>query len=560
MIIATLFSSLLLLLSLSPSALAAPQTRVYNWTVTNFTSSFDGVRRYTLGINNNPGHLTGIEINLGDTVVVSVTNALNVPTSIHWHGMRQNGTQEMDGPTGVTQCGIKPGKKVTYKFTPTDAGTYWWHAHYGAQYVDGLRGPLIIRNMNDPHKSKYDEELTIQLTDWYHTQSEILTSNFLNNVVNPDGDEPVWETSLLNGLGTFNCAKTKMACNTTQPVTRFSFVPGKRYRLRLINMAAFAAYDFSIDNHRMRVIEVDGVDVVTSTYINSIKINVAQRYSVIVIADKSNGNYWMRAKSIFGNPWTSLPKAQFPIGFNPMVVASIAYSNMRYASTSQQLVQITDLNDVPQQLVQVLDINDITLVPYVAQNVKLVADTSFLVEFGIYNTISDPVTKAYISINNGSYNSYKVPTVPTLFAVANGTPVSNLPVNSNAISVQSGKLIEIKIINKDPGEHPFHMHGRSFWVVGKGNTANVNDITPVKTINPLRRDTFTVPPCNINANDECIDVGYTTIRFIADNPGVWILHCHIEWHIQSGLTMTIVEGADKLKNKVFASDLVNTCK
>lgn len=548
MITATLLSSLLLLCSLSPSALAVPQTRVYTWTVTNFTSSFDGVRRYTLGINNNPGHLTGIDINLGDTIVVSVTNGLKVPTSIHWHGMRQNGTQEMDGPTGVTQCGIKPGKKVTYKFTPTDAGTYWWHAHYGAQYVDGLRGPLIIRNMNDPHKSKYDEELTIQLTDWYHTQSEILTSNFLNNVINPDGDEPVWETSLLNGLGTFNCAKTKMACNTTQPVTRFSFVPGKRYRLRLINMAAFAAYDFSIDNHRMRVIEVDGVDVVSSEYINSIKINVAQRYSVIVIADKSNGNYWMRAKSIYGNPWTSLPKAQFPIGFNPNVVATVTYSNTRYSvPLSQPWSQVTD-------------INDITLLPYVAQNVKLVADTSFLVEFGIYNTISDPVTKAYISINNGSYNSYKVPTVPTLFAVANGTPVSNLPVNSNAISVQSGKLIEIKIINKDPGEHPFHMHGRSFWVVGKGNTANVNDITPVKTINPLRRDTFTVPPCNINANDECIDVGYTTIRFIADNPGVWILHCHIEWHIQSGLTMTIVEGADKLKNKVFASDLVNTCK
>jgi iron transport multicopper oxidase len=185
---------------------------------------------------------------------------------------------------------------------------------------------------------------------------------------------------------------------------------------------------------------------------------------------------------------------------------------------------------------------------------------TFLVQFGIYNTISDPVTKAYVSINNGSYNSYKVPTVPTLFAIANGTSVSNLPVNSNAISVSSGKLIEIKIINGDPGEHPFHMHGRAFWIVGRGNTANANDATPIKTINPLRRDTFTVPPCNVNANDECIDVGYTTIRFIADNPGVWLLHCHIEWHIQSGLTMTIVESADKLKNKVIASDFLNTCK
>ena len=130
-----------------------PQLRTFNWTITNFTASYDGVTRYVLGINNKPGHLNSIEIDLGDTIQVSVTNGINVPTSLHWHGMIQNGTQEMDGPVGATQCGIKPGKTVVYKFTPSESGTYWWHGHYGAQYVDGLRGPLIIRNPNDPNKA-----------------------------------------------------------------------------------------------------------------------------------------------------------------------------------------------------------------------------------------------------------------------------------------------------------------------------------------------------------------------------------------------------------------------
>ena len=529
---------------------AVPQTKYYNWEVTNFTASYDGVTRYVLGINNKPGHLTEININLGDTIIVTVKNSLNVPTSLHWHGMRQYGTQEMDGPVGATQCGIKPGKTIVYKFTPSHAGTYWWHAHYGAQYIDGLRGPLIIKNEKETYGKEYDEEITIQLTDWYHAQSETLSSDFLNNVLNPDGNEPVWETSLMNGRGTFSCQKTKMKCNNTQPITNFKFVHGRRYRLRLINMAAFAAFDFSIDKHLMRVIEVDGEDTVMSGYVNTIRLNVAQRYSVIVVADLSGGNYWVRAKSVFGNPWTSLPKAQFPPGFNPNAIGVITYSN-----TAQG-------NPQNSPWVKVIELDDMTLKPYNSQYIKLVADQVFLVKFGIFSTNTDPVTKAYVSINNGSYNSYKVPTIPSLFAIAGGTSAKSLPVNSNVMSISSGKLIEIKVVNSDPGEHPFHLHGRSFWVVGKGTTALPTDKTPVNTNNPLRRDTFTVPPCNVDATGGCVDVGYTTIRFMADNPGVWLFHCHIEWHIQSGLSMTIVESADILQKKGlsgFSKDLLGTC-
>lgn len=526
------------------------QTRVYNWTITNFTASYDGVTRYVLGVNNKPGHDNIIDITLGDTIVVYATNNLTVPTSLHWHGMRQNGTQEMDGAVGSTQCGIQPGKTITYKFTPSESGTYWWHGHYGAQYVDGLRGPLIIRKQNETHANQYDDEITIQLSDWYHKQSELLANDFLNSDINPEGDEPVWETSLINGLGNFNCNKTKMSCNKIQPVSNFTFVPGKRYRIRIINMAAFAAYEFSIDNHNMRVIEVDGVDTLLSDEINSLRINVAQRYSVVVIANQNSGNFWIRARSLFMNPWTSLPKGQFPKGYNPNVFSIITYSN-----TAKEI-------PLSQPWAQINRLNEMKLIPYNSQQINLTPYMSFLVQFGIYNTLTDPVVKAYVSINNGTYNSYTVPKIATLYQIANGTSVANLSKNLNAISVPGNKLIEIKIINADAGEHPFHLHGHTPYIVGKGTTKTPFDKTPVKVVNPLRRDTFTVPPCNIDANDECVDVGYTTIRFISDNPGVWLLHCHIEWHIQSGLTMTIVENSDTLKKNglsKFSKELTNTC-
>jgi iron transport multicopper oxidase len=315
-------------------------------------------------------------------------------------------------------------------------------------------------------------------------------------------------------------------------------------------MAAFASYEFSIDNHQMKVIEVDGVDTQVSDFINTFRINVAQRYSVLVTADQSNGNFWIRAHSMFMNPWTSMPKAQFPTGFNPNALATITYSNT--------------LPNIPtsQPWSTIIRLNDIKLIPYNSQTINYLPDISFLVQFSIYNTPQDPVVKAYLSINNSTYKSYQIPNIPTLFEIARGTPLSNLSANLNAVSVPANKLIEITIINADPGEHPFHLHGHAPFIVSKGNINTPYDKIPVKVVNPLRRDTFTVPACNIDASNSCIDVGYTTIRFISDNPGVWLLHCHIEWHIQSGLSMTIVENPDAIKKKGlvgFSKDFINTC-
>lgn len=79
----------------------------------------------------------------------------------------------------------------------------------------------------------------------------------------------------------------------------------------------------------------------------------------------------------------------------------------------------------------------------------------------------------------------------------------------------------------DAGFHPFHLHGHEFQVMGKTMDYLSNDTSinpPIEEqSNPMRRDTVTVPPG-----------GATTIRFRADNPGAWLLHCHVEWHMNQG--------------------------
>lgn len=91
--------------------------------------------------------------------------------------------------------------------------------------------------------------------------------------------------------------------------------------------------------------------------------------------------------------------------------------------------------------------------------------------------------------------------------------------------------------NQDPGKHPFHLHGHNFQAVVRGEEDS-GDYDPAAALNgsitlprrPMRRDVLLVRPN-----------GHIVMRFKSDNPGVWLFHCHIEWHVDSGLVMTFVE-------------------
>lgn len=239
----------------------------YNWNITWVTANPDNAfSRPTMGINGQ-WPLPVVQVNKGDRLVVHVDNQLgNETTSIHFHGMYQNGTTEMDGVVGVTQCDIAPGSSFTYNFTVGQVGTYWYHSHVRGQYPDGLRGAMIIHDPESPFVGQYDEEVTLTLSDWYHDSMPNLMESFIS-VTNPSGAEPVPDAALMND---------------TQNAT-FSVQPGKTYLFHIVNMGAFAGQYFWFEGHQMRVIEVDGIWTEPAVA-NMLYITVAQRYSVLVTA------------------------------------------------------------------------------------------------------------------------------------------------------------------------------------------------------------------------------------------------------------------------------------
>jgi FtsP/CotA-like multicopper oxidase with cupredoxin domain len=102
-----------------------------------------------------------IEANVGDTLVVRLTNSLDEPTTIHWHGIRLPAA--MDG-TQVVQPLVQPGETFEYRFTVPDAGTFWYHSHHNetVQMERGLYGALVVR---DAGEVKVDRERVLMLDD-----------------------------------------------------------------------------------------------------------------------------------------------------------------------------------------------------------------------------------------------------------------------------------------------------------------------------------------------------------------------------------------------------------
>lgn len=153
--------------------------------------------------------------------------------------------------------------------------------------------------------------------------------------------------------------------------------------------------------------------------------------------------------------------------------------------------------------------------------------------------------------------SYVTPKVPTLYSVASSGALANdvtiYGSDSNVFVLEKDQVIEIVLNNEDAGKHPFHLHGHNFQVVyrsdedaGFYDPSNATDFPA----SPMRRDTIMVRP-----------QGNFVIRFRADNPGVWFFHCHIEWHLATGLAATMIEAPMELqKTQSIPEDFLDACR
>lgn len=232
----------------------APDTgaiREYYFNVEELTAAPDGFSRTVYAINGSvPGPT--IVADWGDTVVVHVTNSLTTAkngTSIHFHGVRQNYTNGMDGVTSITQCPTAVGDSMVYTWRATQYGSSWYHSHIGLQAWEGVAGAILI---NGPATANYDVDIgTILLSDWSHqTADELYTSALTTG-------PPLLTNGLINGTNTWNNSGSIVGHRFNT-----SFTAGESYRLRLINGAIDTHFKFSIDNHTMKVIAADFVPII----------------------------------------------------------------------------------------------------------------------------------------------------------------------------------------------------------------------------------------------------------------------------------------------------------
>ncbi|KAH8659042.1 putative multicopperoxidase [Ilyonectria robusta] len=429
-----------------------------------------------------------------------------------------NGTTHMDGPPSVTQCDIPPGGSMTYNFTVDQPGTYWYHSHSHAQYSDGLRGPFIVHDNDFPYKHQVDHEFVMTLSDWYHDEMAMLIPRFIAKT-NPSGAEPVPKAALMN--------ETQ---NLTVPVE-----PGKTYHFRVINIGAFAGQYLWIEGHKLRIVEVDGV-YTEAAEANTVYIAAAQRVSFLLTTNNDTTANFPIVASMDTTLFDKLPPE---LNYN-----STGWLTYDDSKPKPEAALVDSYNDF----------DDMNLVPY--DRLELYPEPDMVVELNvIMDNLGDGANYAFF--NNITYRAPKVPTLYT--ALSSGDLVMNPAIYgefTHPFVLKKDQIVQIVVNNLDSGRHPFHLHGHNFQAIHRGAEAvgtyedeggDKNQTFPQA---PMRIDTLVLWPA-----------GNIVLRFKADNPGIWLFHCHIEWHVASGLIATMVEAPDVLQKQLTVpQDHYDACK
>jgi multicopper oxidase len=359
---------------------------------------------------------TTIRYNRGDRFRVLVENSLDQPTCLHWHGLVDPNLQ--DGVPEITQAPIKPGDALYYEFVLKQAGTFWYHSHFGLQEQQGLAGPLIIEDPNEPHA--YDEDLVIMLSDVIDIPVDdviprirhgTLEASVSNPYTLPDGapfriDVP-YIGYLLNGQ------------TPSEPWT-YHLKAGSRARLRLINGSGSSFFRIAIDGVALTLIAADG-DPIEPVVVDNLVIGTAQRYDVLVTLPES-GSYTLHAAALGDD------KQALGVLHTPDVTPSANSDRPTFAGRALQLKDLkapfaTTPPDGPRKTFDVILSGDM---------------------------------RNYVWEMNGHV-------WPESFAGFAGEQPEE-----TYYDVAFGDVVRFDLVNRTPMAHPMHLHGHSFRVLVDG--------------------------------------------------------------------------------------------
>ncbi|KAJ8484736.1 hypothetical protein OPV22_017221 [Ensete ventricosum] len=476
----------------------------------------------------------------GDTVLVKVVNHVNYNVTIHWHGVRQLRTGWADGPAYITQCPIQPGQNYVYNFTLTgQRGTLWWHAHISWLRATVHGAIVVLPKLHVPYPFPAPhKEVVLVLAEWWKSDTEAVINEALNSGLAPN----VSDAHTINGhAGPLSGCSSSARDGFTLQVDK-----GKRYLLRIINAALNEDLFFKVAGHQLTVVEVDAAYIKPFTT-DTLLLTPGQTTNVLLTAGQGAGRYIVTASPFTDSPLvavdnrTATATVQYansvstsaitttkPPPQNATPVASSFTDSLRSLNSQQYPAKVPATVDHSLLFTVGLGVNPCATcangsrVVADINNVSFVMPTTALLQAHYFN-MSGVFTDDFPGQPPIAFNY--TGSGPRNLQTMSGTRLYRVPYNASVQLV----LQDTGIIG--PENHPIHLHGYNFFVVGRGvgNYDPKSSPSNFNLVDPIERNTIGVP-----------SGGWTAIRFRADNPGVWFLHCHFEVHTTWGLKMAFV--------------------
>jgi FtsP/CotA-like multicopper oxidase with cupredoxin domain len=501
-----------------------------------------GAATYDLVIGETPVNLTGhaatattingtlpgptLRWREGEEVTIRVTNRLDRPSSLHWHGILLPYT--MDGVPGVSFSGIAPGETFTYRFTVAQSGTYWYHGHSGTQEQSGLYGPLVIMPKS-PEPYAYDRDYVILLSDWtdedpdrvlarlkkdpdYYNQRRRTVGDFFHDVRQGGlsaavADRVAWGRMRMGptDIADVTGATYTYLLNGKPPGANWTalYAPGERVRLRVINGSSMTFFDVRLPGLPMTVVEADGQDVEPVT-VDEMRLGVAETYDVIV-APKGGAAYTIFAEAMdrSGHARGTLATAEgasapVPVLRRPPVREMSDMPGM--AKGGMEMPSGKD-GTVPHGL---------TRSGLAAPGLGLGGDGRRVLTYAdlrarepFYDT-RPPDREIELHLT-GDMVRYMWSFDGKKFSEA-------LP-----ITFKEGERVRVVMVNDTMMEHPIHLHGMWMQLENGGGAYG-----------PRKHTIIVRPGQRVSA------------LVTADAPGQWAFHCHLLYHMDAGMFRKVV--------------------
>jgi FtsP/CotA-like multicopper oxidase with cupredoxin domain len=474
----------------------------------------------------------------GDTVTINVTNRLTEPTSLHWHGLRLPADQ--DGVPGLTFRGIPAGATFTYRFPVLQAGTYWYHSHSGMQEQTGLYGPLILVPRH-PEPYAYDREYVIMLSDWTDEEPMSVAANLKQQSDYYNYQRPTVATLRKSALqDRFRWARMRMSPTDIMDVTGSTytflvngqppaanwtglFTPGEKLRLRFINGSSMTTFDVRIPGLSLTVVAADGSDI-EPVVVEEFRVGVAETYDVIVEPRDE------------GLAYTVFAQAQDRSGFARATLAPRAGMSAAVPPLDPRPLRTTaDMGMASTAAMAGMDMSQMS-----GMDISKMSAPSRRGQWEVDNIAAQPTNRLAEAGTGLDNNGRRVLVYADLKALNPDTdtrpPTRDLEFHLTGnmerwvwgfdgrkfsevgpIRIKLGERVRFVLINDTMMEHPIHLHG--FLVsLENGRDGHL----------PLKH-TINVKP------GERLSFIYT-----ADTPGHWAFHCHLLYHMETGMFRTVL--------------------